>query len=271
VKIKEIKSKSIITKTGLPEGDYVINPYTGCMHGCIYCYARFIKKFTGHTEPWGSFVDIKINAPDLIPENTNKYRDKSIIIGSVTDPYQPLERKYKLTRRILEKLIPLQPKLDILTKSNLVLRDVDLLKKFKNCITAVSLSFLDERNRKQLEPLAISAEKRTNTLKQLHKAGIKTAVFISPIFPEITDWQEIIKKTKNFTDEYWFENLNPYFSVQDNIIRFLKKNYPNIVDKYKQIWAGKSDYWNEEEKKIREFCKKNKLVCKIYFHHKRKD
>ena len=99
MKIKEIKTKSIIVKSNLPDGDFVINPYIGCMHGCKYCYARFMKRFTGHTEPLGSFVDIKINAPDLIPEGTNKYREKSIIISSVTDPYQPIEREYKITRK----------------------------------------------------------------------------------------------------------------------------------------------------------------------------
>ena len=191
MKIREIKAKSIITKTGL-DADFVINPYIGCAHACIYCYARFMKKFTGHKESWGSFVDVKINAPDLILGNTDKYKSKSIIMGSVTDSYNPVERKYKITRKILEKLAPFQPNLEIITKSDLILRDIDLLKKFKNIGVAVSLSFLDEKIRKQLEPLASPAENRINILKQLHKAGIKTVVFISPIFPEITDWQKVI-------------------------------------------------------------------------------
>jgi len=121
MKIREIKVKSIIVKSNLPEGDYVINPYVGCQHACVYCYARFMKRFAGHKEHWGKFVDVKINAPNLIPENTNKFKDKSITIGSVCDPYQPVERKYKITRKILEKLIPLQPHLDLMTKSELVL------------------------------------------------------------------------------------------------------------------------------------------------------
>ena len=109
MKIKEIRAKSIIVKSNLPEGDFVINPYVGCQHGCKYCYVRFMKRFTGHQESWGNFVDVKINAAELIPENTNKYRSKIITIGSVTDPYQLIEKKYKLTRQILKKLMPLQP------------------------------------------------------------------------------------------------------------------------------------------------------------------
>ena len=266
MKIREIKAKSILSKTELG-GDYVINPYIGCMHGCIYCYARFMKRFINHPEPWGDFVDVKINAPDLIPENINKYKNKSIMMSSVTDAYHPIEIKYKLTRKILEKLIPLEVELSILTKSDLVLRDIDLLKRFKKCQVTISLSFLDEKLIRQIEPLASSAERRINALKELNKAGIKTAVFISPIFPEITDWKEVIKRTKDFVGEYWFENLNPYFSIQANIINFLKKNRPELIEKYHQIWSRKDNYWNEMEKSIRQFCKDNKIIGKVYFHH----
>ncbi len=232
MKIREIKAKSILSKTGLGT-DYVINPYVGCMHGCIYCYARFMKRFTNHAEPWGHFVDVKINAADLIPENTDKYKGKSILMSSVTDAYHPIDIKYKLTRKILEKLVPLEPEINIITKSDLILRDVDLLKKFKKCLVTISLAFLDEKIRKQVEPFASSVEKRINALKELQRAGIKTAVFISPIFPEITDWQGVINKTKNFVSEYWFENLNPYFFVRQNIVRFLKTNRPDLINKYR--------------------------------------
>ena len=267
MKIREIKAKSIFSKTGLGS-DFVINPYIGCMHACIYCYARFMKRFTNHPEPWGHFVDVKINAPDLIPEKTDKYKGKSILMSSVTDPYHPIEIRYKLTRKILEKLIPLEPDLEILTKSDLVLRDIDLLKQFKKCLITFSLSFLDKNFQKQLEPLASSPERRIKAVKQIFESGIKTAIFISPIFPEITDWRKIINRTKNFISEYWFENLNPYFSVQPNIINFLKRNRPELINKYQKIWLGKDNYWKLKMKEIRDFCQENKIKCEIYFHAK---
>ena len=270
MKIKEIKVKTIIVKTNLPDGDFVINPYVGCMHGCKYCYARFMKRFTGHAEPWGSFVDIKNNAPDLIPKGTNKYREKSIIISSVTDPYQPIERKYKLTRKILERLIPLQPHLDLITKSDLVVRDIDLFKQFKNCMVTLSFSITDEKLRKQIEPLSSPVKQKINALEELHKAKIPTALFVSPILPQITDWGKIINETQSFVDEYWFENLNLYPSIKGEIFNFLRKNKPELVEKYKKIYSKNSNYWNIEESKIIEFCKKNKIIYKIYFHHKRK-
>jgi len=267
MKIKEIKAKSIIVKSNLPEEDFVINPYVGCQHGCKYCYARFMKRFTGHTEPWGSFVDVKINAPDLIPKDTNKYKNKSIVISSVTDPYQPIERKYKLTRKILEKLIPLQPCLELITKSDLVIRDIDLFKQFKDCLVVFSLAVLDDKTRKGLEPLSSSVERRINALKNLYEAKITTALFISPILPEITDWKKIINETKFFIGEYWFENLNLYPSIKNEMYKFLRKNKPELVEEYKRIYSKDSDYWSIEENKIKEFCKKNKINCKIYFHH----
>lgn len=269
MRIKEIRSKSIVVKSGLKGIDYVVNPYIGCMHGCIFCYARFMKRFTGHKEPWGKFVDVKINAPDLI-KGDSKYRNKIIFFSSTTDPYHPPERKYKLTRQCLEKLIPHQPNMEILTKSDLVLRDLDLIKQFKRIIVTLSMSTLDASMQKQVEPLANPPARRIAALKRLHEEGIRTALFISPIFPYITDWRAIINKTKKFVDEYWFENLNFYPSIRSNIYAFLKKIDPKLVDKYKEIYFTNSRYWYNEAHAIKDFCKRNKIVGKVYFHHSSK-
>jgi len=269
LKIKEIKAKSIITKSGLPDSDFVINPYVGCMHGCIYCYARFMKRFTNHHEPWGEFLDIKVNAPDLIPTETNKYKNKSITISSVTDPYQPMERKYELMRGILKNLVPLQPNLCIMTKSDLIVRDIDLLKKFKKCIAGVSLSLSDDEIRKEVEPLASSVDKRINAVKQLKEAGIRTFIFISPIFVELTDWKGIINKAKGFVDEFWFENLNVRATNWPDIKRWLRANHPDLLKRYEEVYFNKSDYWNKIEQEIKSFCNKNKLNFSIYFHHQK--
>lgn len=267
LKIREIKARSIIQKSGL-DVDYVINPYVGCIHGCIYCYARFMKRFTNHYEPWGQFLDVKINAAELIPKDV-KYKNKSIMISSVTDPYQPAERKYKLMRGILENLIPLQPDLCVLTKSDLIIKDIDLLKKFKKCISGVSLSLLDDKIRKEVESFSCSVERRINAVKELKKAGIRTFIFISPILPELTDWKEILEKTKDFVDEYWFENLNLYPSLRYNIFQWLKNYHPELVKKYREIYFTKNNYWDKVEKEIKEYGKKNNLNFKIYFHHQK--
>lgn len=267
MKIKKIKAKSIIVKSRLPDSDYVVNPYTGCQHGCIYCYARFMKRFTDHEEPWGEFLDIKVNAADLVPENTEKYKDKSITFSSVTDPYQPVEKKYELTRGILERLVELEPNLCIMTKSDLITRDIDVLKKFKNCKAGVSLSTLDNRVAKETEPFASPPEKRLEAVRELRKSGISNFIFISPILPEVTDWKEIILRTKSFVDEFWFENLNIRPAYWSNIKKWLEKNHPDYLSRYERIRKSGEDYWNEVESEIQNFARNQNINFKIYFHH----
>ena len=264
--INQIKAKSILTKTKL-SADYVINPYVGCMHGCKYCYACFMKKFSGHmSEDWGSFVDVKENALELLPKKPNALYGKRVMFCSVTDAYQPCEANFQLTRKILEKLIPLNPHLEILTKSDLILRDMDLLKRFRSLKIIFSLGIIDENYSKQLEPLASSPKRRIEAMKKLHEEGISTLAFVSPIIPGISDWKESVLQTKDYAEEIWFENLNFYPAIQKDIFTFLKENQPDLVNKYKEIYSGKGEYWNDIKKEIQEFCKENQVNYKIFFH-----
>ncbi len=133
----------------------MINPYTGCVHGCVYCYARFMKRFTGHTEPWGTFLDAKVNAAELLRGQLARRREpftESVFFSSVTDPYQPAEKQHRLTRSLLEVLLEHQVPIAILTKSDLVLRDVDLLARFASCKVGLSLMTLDDELAHRLEP-----------------------------------------------------------------------------------------------------------------------
>jgi len=133
-KIRLVRAKQIIVKSNLPEASYVVNPYTGCQTGCLYCYSAFIKRWSGHgREPWGTFVDVKANAPALV--DNRPFSGNHILLSSVTDPYQPLESKYSITRDVLLRLATLdpQPAVEVLTKSSLIIRDVGVLKRFKQC------------------------------------------------------------------------------------------------------------------------------------------
>jgi DNA repair photolyase len=268
-KIREIKAKSIITRSNLPGTDYVINPYTGCIHSCLYCYARFMKRFTGHKEPWGKFIDVKINGPDLVPEGALKYEGKTIFMSSVTDPYNPLEGRYQLTRKILEKLIPLQPDLGIQTKSDLVLRDIDLLKQFKNCQVGMTVTTLDDTLRKEIEPSTSSVQRRINALKKLKEYGINTYIFIGPILPFFTEWKEIVCGTKKFTDSYMFENLNITGAVWSQVKKWLKKKHFDLLREYEHIYFTKDNYWDKVEKEVRKFCREQEVDFEIYFHHRK--
>ena len=137
----------------LPVADYSVNPYIGCAHGCRYCYASFMKRFTGHTEPWGSFVDAKYWEPI---RNPGKYRGKELFIGSVTDPYQPCEEKYGRTRALLEEMQGSGCSVSIATKSDLVLRDLDLIRTFPDARVSWSINTLDESFRKDFSAKNLS-------------------------------------------------------------------------------------------------------------------
>ena len=168
--IKEIQVKDVITKSNLPVCDYSVNPYTGCEHACKYCYACFMKRFTNHTENWGDFIDVKFWQPI---KNAKKYDGKELFIGSVTDPYQPIEEKYKRTRTLLEELQGSGALLSIATKSDLILRDLDLIKTFPNARVSWSINTLDERFRADMDK-GVSIERRFAAMKILHDAGLIT-------------------------------------------------------------------------------------------------
>ena len=142
IKVREIQVKSILSTSNLPVADYSVNPYLGCPHACKYCYASFMKRFTGHPEPWGTFLDVKY-WPEI--RNPGKYAGKQLFIGSVTDPYGPQEKIYKRTRALLEQLQDSGAKISIATKSDLVLRDLDLIKTFPHARVSWSVNTLDER------------------------------------------------------------------------------------------------------------------------------
>jgi len=139
---KEVNVKSYITKSNLPTSDFVINPYIGCSHACKYCYACFMKRFTGHTEAWGAFIDIK-NCDK--PVDIKKLAGKTVFLSSVTDCYNKFEKKYRITRKILEQLVFADCEIGISTKSKLILRDVDLLRQYKNLKVSMSINTLDEK------------------------------------------------------------------------------------------------------------------------------
>lgn len=261
---KTIQVKDYLTKSNLPASDYVINPYVGCPHGCKYCYASFMKRFTGHKEEWGTFIDIKQCDKKI---NLKKIENKRVFLSSVTDCYNQFEEKYKLTREILKQLVSIDCELNISTKSKLILRDLDLLKQMKNLTVSMSINTLDENFKNDMDN-ASSISERLETLKELHENGIKTVLFMSPMFPYITDFKAIIETSKDYIDEYWFENLNLRGSYKQTILDYIESKYPELLHKYNEIYNKKNkDYWKDLSEEIDEYCKTNNIKYKNYFYH----
>ena len=256
MKINEIIVNDYLTKSNLPSSDYVINPYVGCPHGCKYCYASFMKRFTGHKEDWGKFVDIKKCDKKI---DLKKISGKNVFLSSVTDCYNQYEEKYLITRNILEQLVYSDCNLSISTKSKLILRDIDFLKKIKNVTVSMSINTLNEKFKNDMDN-ASSIKDRLETLKKLHENGIYTVLFMSPIFPYITEWKEIIEISKEYVDEYWFENLNLRGSYKKEILDYIKENYNELYSKYLDIYVTKNNnYWTKLADEINNYCEKNKI------------
>lgn len=267
MKIKEIKTKSALTKSNLPEVDYCLNPYIGCAHGCIYCYARFMRRFTGHNKDvWGQFVDVKVNIAELLKkELTKNPKLGAILLGSVTDAYQPVEKKYGITKAILEVLVHYQYPLSILTKSDLVLRDIDILTRISNCEVGLTITSLDKKYSKVIEPLAVSPDRRLEALSRLHKAGIKTYAFIGPVLPGITDLTEMLARLAGNVDFVMIESLNQRFGDWDNFIKTISSAFPDFLASYQKGFS--KQYWDEVEQTARRLCEQNKIELKGFYRH----
>jgi len=204
--VREIRAKSILSRSGIPGVDYCVNPYVGCTHACRYCYASFMKRFTAHTEPWGAFADAKVNAAEVLEKELRRARAGSVMLSSVTDPYQPLEERLGLTRRCLEALLRHRFPVDILTKSPLVLRDVDLLEGAAGVEVGITVTTDDEEIRTIFEPGAPPIRARLQALRELFARGVRTYAFIGPILPMNPD--RLAEELRPCTSYVYIDRMN---------------------------------------------------------------
>lgn len=265
MKISEVKAKSVLVKSNLPASDYVANPYVGCTHNCRYCYACFMKRFTGHDEEWGAFLDVKEYDTHRLPRSLS---GKTVLLSSVTDPYNPYELKYRKSYEILKLLSGTDAHVEILSKSDLMLRDIDLLKKIPGLSVGISLNTLDDGFRRDIEPGAPSVERRLKALKTLHDAGIATYLFVSPIFPYITDIRAITGKAAESVDRICFENLNLRGKAKQEIFGYIGEKYPQYLEGFKAIYNnGDGSYWKQLEAEINELSEEYNIPFANYFYH----
>jgi DNA repair photolyase len=165
-----------------------------------------MKRFTGHMEPWGEFVDVKVNAPEVLRRQLRRARKGSILIGTVTDPYQPAEKHYRITRGCLEALLEHHFSVNILTRSPLVARDIDLFRQFEDIAVGLSVTTNREEIRKIFEPNSPSIQSRIKALNMLRDKGITTYAFIGPMLP--LDPGKLLEMITGVVDEVLIDRLN---------------------------------------------------------------
>ncbi|MFC2345576.1 DUF5131 family protein [Campylobacter sp.] len=245
MQVTKIRAKNILSRSKIGSGGYAINPYVGCSHGCIYCYAEFMRGVTGHEEAWGEFLDVKEFDTASLVKFAASHGGERVFMSSVTDCYNPYEARFGLTRKVLEAVAGSDTNLQILTKSSLVTRDIDLLQTMPNVRVGVSLSVIDESLRRMLEPRASLVAARIAAIKKLRAAGVKTYIFVAPIFPQITPVFDIISRYGDVADEMWFDRLNLYPNFRDKILSFVGRNFPALLPLYKQIYLFGDDGYFE--------------------------
>ncbi len=267
--VQETTCKSALVKSGIT--DFALNPYTGCAHNCVYCYASFMARFSRHEQPWGQWVDVKVNAADalmrdiqrlhrridpaLFPEESQPVRlPVEIVISSVTDAYQPIERQYRVTRSCLEVLasaaLPL--KASILTKSDLVTRDIDILKDLPDVEVGMTVTTTDDQVSRRYEPGASPAARRLAALNRIARSGIRTWAFIAPVLPYHSDSPEamlrLLGALKNAgVSRIAVDRFNPYPAA---VGRFLKAAPPEAAQALRDYTAHPDAYLDEVRKAV---------------------
>jgi DNA repair photolyase len=245
--VKEIEAKTILSKSQIY--DYALNAYVGCQHQCLYCYAKFMKRFTGHREPWGEFVDVKINAAELLAREVKKKKKARVWMSGVCDAYQPLEKKYLLTRKCLEILVAQEWPVTIQTKSPLVLRDLEILKRAGDIEVGFTITTADEKVRRIFEPGAPAIAKRIEALGVLHAEGIRTFVMIAPLLPHADG---LVDMLKGRVDHVLIDRYNYHYADR-------------TYKEHGMAWALDEEFSREKGEELRAAFEKAGISCrKLY-------
>ncbi|ADI01901.1 SPL family radical SAM protein [Syntrophothermus lipocalidus] len=271
IAVREILCKSALNKTGVPGYQYCINPYVGCAHACVYCYASFMCRFTNHLEKWGRFLDVKVNFPEVLAKQLGRRNrpEGAVLVGSVTDAYQPAEAVYEITRSSLRILADYQLlEVHTLTKSSLVLRDLPLLRQMRGCEVGFTITTLDRNVARVLEPGASPPHLRLAAARELIRAGIKVWVFIAPLLPGVSDREESLTGLLRTIHEcgireVLLDTLNPYPAVVQRLKNTYLRYFPEALPELETYLRSPEMYRDKIEARL---CNISELVgCQPYF------
>jgi DNA repair photolyase len=251
IQCEEVEAKSVLNRVrGMPFG-WSINPYRGCYHRCVFCYARNTHAFLerdGLAE-WGSVLSVKVNAPQVLRRElaSPRWKGEHVAIGTATDPYQPLEGRYRITRGVLAELARARTGAHLITRSPLVVRDVDVLQDLARAAGAsvcVSLPTLDEGLARRIEPTVAPPRQRLRAVRTLADAGIRVGVAVAPILPHLTDGEAALRDVFRAAADAgasmaWHSvlNLNPV--ARESYFAFLRAEFPDLVARHDGYYRRK--------------------------------
>lgn len=268
VVIRETGCKTILNRTSI--SDYSLNCYTGCAHGCVYCYARFMQRFCPHPEPWGRFVDIKANAVEVLERQLRHAVPGAVFVSSACDGWQPIEAERQLTRQCCDLLLKHRFRVEALTKSSLVLRDLDIFSG-RDVRIGVTITTLDERLKRLWEPNSSSIEERLGVISESAAVGVETAIMFGPLLPFLSDNQKSIdsmfqRAAELKVDVIWVDALNPRPKVWSSAASLLRKKFPDLLERYGRIlfdYGTRADYLLELKHRVTRAGKKFSLTDRV--------
>ena len=263
----EVTCKTLMGRSRIDGVDYTLNPYLGCAHACVYCYARFMSRMGHKGERWGSFVDAKVNALERLKTEIPKRRHGLVFLSSVTDPYQPLEKKYELTRGSLKLLLEHQFPVSILTKSDLVLRDLDIIRNFDTSEVGFTLTSFNDVAKRAFEPGSSPIKKRLAALKELSQEGIPTWAFIGPVLPYITEngLELLLDELAGCVNRILIDKLNIKAGNMPDIRKSLSKHYPELQPLFEMALKGDSSYYDGFKRMVSEMCHKRLIPFEVLY------
>ncbi len=260
MKVSEVFCRSALSFSRLPDLDYALNPYRGCQHGCVYCYAPSVLR---ESRLWGGFVDVKVNMPTVLSRELKKKKKGVVGVSTVTDPYQPLEKRYEVTRLCLEQLLRRDFPVSVQTKSSLVLRDLDLLSRFSSVDVGFTITGFDDEACMRYEPFASSVGERLSALCEIGEAGVRTWVFIGPIMPYITNMGDSLEclikgVSRAGVDVVFVDRLNMKPGLDVKLRAFYSEFYPELLEKYGGVDRG---YFEGVRSDILSLCREHGVRC----------
>ncbi len=251
VTCEEIEAKSVLNRvTGMPFG-WSINPYRGCYHRCVFCYARRTHTFLERSGigDWGSALSVKINAPRVLRRElaNPRWKGDHVAIGTATDPYQPLEGRYRVTRDILVELARARTEAHLITRSPLVVRDIDVLQELARAAGAgicISLPTLDEELARKIEPTVAPPRQRLRAVRMLADAGLRVGVAVAPILPHLTNSEAALRDVYAAAVDagathVWHSVLNLNEVARASYFAFLREQFPSLVATHELAYRGK--------------------------------
>jgi DNA repair photolyase len=254
--VREVRCRTLLNRCSIE--DYSFNCYTGCEHGCGYCYARFMQRFHPHAEEWGQFVDVKVNAAEVLARQIRRLPPGDVFTCSACDGWQPVEEHYRLTRACCQLLLEAGFRLNVLTKSRLVLRDLDVFTG-RNVRVGVTITTPDEHWARIWEPRASSVADRVEVLRQAKARGLATSVMFGPLLPGVSDTDDALARlfalaAEAKVDQVWTDVLNPRPRVWVSVQEVLRRHRPELLERYRGLLfngAERRAYQRELDVRVR--------------------